>query len=111
MKRQGSKRKFPVKSRILLWSFLQIRSLFWNDRILHWTDLDTDAAVYAGGKVNPVPVITLNVFAWTFVNASYRTGINAISNAFADISNNCMRHSVFSSDFFDTLVLIRFFLA
>ena len=84
---------------MLLRRLLQIWSLFWKDRPLYWANLYTDATVNAGGKVNPVPVITLNVFAWTFVNASHRTGIDAIGNAFADISNNRVRHSV----------LLRFF--
>lgn len=95
---------------MLLRYFLQIRSLLWNDRLLHWADLHTDAAVYAGSKVNPIPVITLDIFAWAFVNASHWTGIYAICNAFANISNNRVRHSVLSSDFLASL-LRRFSLA
>lgn len=89
---------------MLLWRFLQLWSLFWNNRILHWADLYTDTTVNAGGKVNPVPVSTFDVFAWTWVNASHRTGIDAIAIAFAGIGNNRVRHSVLSSDFFDNLV-------
>lgn len=89
---------------MLLWRFLQIRSLFWNDRPFHRADLYTNATVYARGKVYPVPVSTFDIFAWAGMNASHRTGIDAIGNAFADIRNNCMRHTLFSSDFFAQLV-------
>jgi hypothetical protein len=54
--------------------------------------LDADATVNTGGKVNPVPVSTLDIFARTFVDTSNRAGINAISDAFAGISNNSMGH-------------------
>lgn len=83
---------------MLLWRFLQIWSFFWNNRVLHWADLQANATVYAGGKVNPVPVITLNVFTRARVNASYRASIYAISNAFANISNNRMWHGFVFSD-------------
>jgi len=89
---------------MLLWRFLQIRSFFWNDRRFHWADLNTDAAVYAGGKVNPVPVVALHIFGWAFVNASYWAGINTIGNAFTDISHNRVRHRVLSENLFDQLV-------
>lgn len=84
---------------MLLWRFLQRGSFFWNDRPLDWADLYTDAAVYTGGKVNPVPVKTFDVFAWTRMNASHRTGIDAIAIAFTGFSNNRVRHSFFCSDF------------
>ncbi len=73
--------------------FLQIRSFFWNDRPFHWADLQTNTAVYACRKVNPLPVVnTLNVFARAWVNASNGAGIDASSKAFAYISNDCVRH-------------------
>jgi hypothetical protein len=71
---------------------LQIWSFFRHNRPFYWADLDADATVNTGGKVNPVPVSTLDIFARTFVDTSNRAGINAISDAFTGISNNSMGH-------------------
>jgi len=46
------------------------------------------------------PVIALDVLP-DLMNASHRTSIDAISNAFTDISNNRMRYSVLSANFFE----------
>ena len=73
---------------MLLRGILQIWSFFRNNRSFYWANLETDATVDTGGKVNPVPISTLDIFAWTLVDTCNRAGINAISNAFAGISNN-----------------------
>jgi hypothetical protein len=78
---------------------LQFWSFFRHDRPFYGADLEADATIDAGGKVNPVPVSTLDIFTWTFVDASNWTGINTISNAFASIGNNSVWHSVLSSGF------------
>lgn len=75
---------------------MQIWSFFWNDRTFYWADLEADPAVYAGCKVNPVPVRTLGIFTWAFVDTSNGASINAIRNTFTSIGNNCVWHSVFS---------------
>jgi len=58
--------------------------------------LDADATVNTGGKVNPVPIRTFDIFARTFMDTSNRTGINAISDAFTSIRNNRVWHSILS---------------
>jgi hypothetical protein len=54
--------------------------------------LETYTTVDASGKVNPVPISSLGIFAWAIMNTSYWTGIYAVSNAFTDFCNNCVRH-------------------
>jgi hypothetical protein len=76
----------------LLWCLLQIGSLFWDDRSFYGANLDTDATINTGGKVNPVPIGSLDVFTRAIMNASYWTSIYAVSDAFTDISNNCVWH-------------------
>ena len=78
----------------LLGRVLQIRSFFRHDRPFYWADLKTDTTVNTGGKVNPVPISTLDIFAGTFMDTSYRASINAISDAFAGVGNNRVWHSV-----------------
>jgi hypothetical protein len=75
---------------------LQIGAFFRHNRPFYGADLDTDATVNTSRKVNPVPVSTFAIFARTFMDTSNGTGINAISDAFAGISNNSVRHSVLS---------------
>jgi hypothetical protein len=58
--------------------------------------LEADAAVNTGGKVNPVPISTFDIFTGTWMNASNWAGINAISDTLAGISNNSVWHSAFS---------------
>lgn len=81
----------------LLRRILQIGSFFRHDRPFYRADLQANAAINAGSKVNPVPVCPFFVFAWPFMDASNRAGINAIGNALAGIGQNRMRHSVLSS--------------
>ncbi|PHJ94416.1 hypothetical protein VF04_22535 [Nostoc linckia z7] len=54
--------------------------------------METYTTVNASGKVNPVPIGSLNIFPWPFMNASYRTGTYAVSYTFTDFCNNCVRH-------------------
>jgi hypothetical protein len=71
---------------------LQFGPFICDDRIFDWTHLQTNAAVYAGIEVNPIPIGTFDVFAWAGVNASHRTSADAISNSFANIRNDSVRH-------------------
>jgi hypothetical protein len=73
---------------------LQIWPFFRHDRPFYWTDLKTDPTVNTGGKVNPVPISTFDIFAGTFMDTSYGASINAISDAFAGVGNNRVWHSV-----------------
>ena len=72
---------------------LQVRHLLWQNSPFHRTDLQTNAAINAGGKINPIPIRSLGIFPRPFVNASHWAGIYAIGNTFADIRDNRMRHS------------------
>jgi hypothetical protein len=74
---------------------------FWQNCPFDGTDLETDAAVNAGGKINPVPVCALLVFAGTFVDAGDRAGIYTIGNPFTDVRYDGVRH-IFSPDGFLT---------
>ena len=72
---------------------LQVRHFLRQNGSFHRTDLQTNAAINAGGKINPVPIRSLGIFPRPLVNASHWAGIYAIGNAFADIRDNRMRHS------------------
>ena len=65
--------------------------------------MQANAAVNAGGKVNPVPVCSFGIFAGTGVDAGNRTGIHTIGNAFAGISNNRMGHRL-SRKYYDSFL-------
>jgi hypothetical protein len=84
------------KRKILLWCFLQPRAFFGDDRPLHRTDLQTNAAINAGCKVNPVPIGAFGIFARAGMDAGNGAGIYAVGNAFADVCNDRMRHSILS---------------
>jgi hypothetical protein len=71
---------------------LQFGTFVWDDRIFDWTHLQTNAAVYAGIEVNPKPISTFDIFARAGMNASNWTSADAISNSFADICNDSVRH-------------------
>jgi len=74
--------------------FLQLRTFLWHDRTLHRTDLQTNPAINAGGKINPVPSISRNIRTRSRMNAGNGTGIHAIGNAFAGVCNNGMWHRI-----------------
>lgn len=76
-------------------SLLQIRSFFWDNCPLDWADLDADATVNTGCKINPVPVTPLDIFTRTLMDTGNGASINAIRNTFAGISNNRVWQSVF----------------
>jgi hypothetical protein len=71
---------------------LQFWPFVWDDRIFDGTHLQTNAAVYAGIEVYPKPISAFDVFAGAGVNASNRTSADAISNSFANICNDSVRH-------------------
>jgi hypothetical protein len=60
--------------------------------------LDTYTTINASGKINPVPIGSLHIFAWAFMDASDWTSVYAVSDTFTNISNNGVRH------FLDSLV-------
>jgi hypothetical protein len=80
---------------------LQIRAFFGQDRAFNRTDLETDPAINTGREINPVPICAFCIFARPFMNAGNWTSIDAIGNAFADICNDRMRHSVLLSEQID----------
>ena len=85
---------------------MQARAFFGDDRPFYRTDLQTNAAINAGCKVNPVPISAFSIFTRTGMYAGNRAGIYAVGNAFADICNDRMRHSVFSrSWWFQSLIV------
>ncbi len=55
-------------------------------------NLETNAAINTGGKVDPEPIGPLRVFSRSLVNTTNRAGIDAISYPFTHISHNRMRH-------------------
>jgi hypothetical protein len=74
---------------------LQIGAFFGENSAFYRANLETNATINAGGKVNPVPIRAFCIFAGTRMNAGDGTGINAIGNAFAGISDNRMGHGKF----------------
>jgi hypothetical protein len=71
---------------------LEIGALFRQDGTLYRTDLETNATVNAGRKINPIPIRTNAIFTRAFINAGYRAGANAVSNPFANIRDDRVRH-------------------
>jgi len=77
---------------------LEIGPLFWDDRPFHGANLETNATVDTGGKVNPIPVGALTIFAGSFVDTGHRTSINAVGNALAGVGYDCVGHGYKSSE-------------
>lgn len=73
---------------------LQFRFLFGQNCPLHRTNLQANAAVDAGIKINPVPVSAFGIFTRPFVNTSDGTSVDAISDAFANIGNDGVSHGI-----------------
>jgi hypothetical protein len=71
---------------------LQIGAFFGNDRAFDGTNLETNAAVDAGGEVDPVPVGAFGIFAGALVDAGDWAGIYAVGNAFAGVGENRVCH-------------------
>jgi hypothetical protein len=71
---------------------LQVRPLFGHDRVLHGANLQADAAINAGRKINPVEVGAFGVLGITRVNASDGASIHTVGNTFTSICNDGMRH-------------------
>jgi hypothetical protein len=61
--------------------------------------LETNAAINAGGKVNPVPIGTNGVFPVSGMNAGYGAGFNTVGHAFAGFRNNGVGHISPESEF------------
>jgi hypothetical protein len=85
-----------MKPRKLLGCILQIGAFFGHDRALNGAHLQTNSAINARRKINPIPIRPFGVFARTGMNARDRTSINAISDAFTNVSNNRMGHGTLS---------------
>ena len=77
----------------LMRRFLQIWLLLRQNCPLYRTDLETDTTIDTGIKVNPIPVCSLLIFTWAFVNTGDRAGVYAVSDAFANVSHNRVGHS------------------
>jgi hypothetical protein len=75
-----------------LGSGLEFGMFFGKDCAFYGADLEADAAVDAGGKVDPIPVGAFGVFARTLVDAGDGASIDAIGDAFANVGDNCMGH-------------------
>ena len=71
---------------------MKLGPLFWHDRPRHGADLQADAAVDAGVEINPIKRCALAVGPLAGVNARNRAGIHAISNTFADVSDDGVGH-------------------
>jgi hypothetical protein len=82
---------------MLLRRALQIRAFFGEDCPFDGTDLQANATVNTGRKVDPEPIGAFGVFTGTGMNTGDRTGIHAISNAFTNVGNNRMGHGKFST--------------
>lgn len=72
---------------------LQIGTLLGQDRPFHRTHLQADAAVNAGVEVDPVEARALAVGPLPRVDAGHRAGIDAISDAFADVGDDRVGHA------------------
>ena len=83
------KRTGPVQSSLGL---LQIGPFLGQDRPLDRADLKTDAAIDAGIEVNPEVGRSLAVGPFARVDAGHRAGINAISDALADVGDDRVGH-------------------
>jgi hypothetical protein len=75
---------------------LQVGFFFRQNGSLNGADLQANATVNAGGKIDPVPVSALGVFARAFVNTGDGAGINTVCDAFANVSHNGVGHNISS---------------
>ena len=83
---------------------LQVRFFFRQNCAFYRANLQTNAAVNAGIKVNPIPACALLIFTWAFINAGYWASIYAVCDAFAYVGDNSVGHRFF---LFETNVLIK----
>lgn len=76
-------------SKLLLFGcFLQVWAFFWNDRAFHRAHLQADTAVDAGGKIDPVPIHSFQVFVRAWMDTGNRAGIDTICYAFTSFSHD-----------------------
>jgi hypothetical protein len=73
---------------------LQVGAFFGNDRAFDGANLQADATVDAGGKVDPIPVGSFGVFTGTGMDAGNGASVYAVGNAFANVGHNRMWHGV-----------------
>jgi len=71
---------------------LKLGPLFWHDRSRHGADLQADAAVDAGVEINPIKRCAFAIGTLAGMDAGNRAGIHAISNTFADVSDDGVGH-------------------
>ena len=76
----------------MLLAALEIGSLLRQDRSFGGTDLQANAAVNAGIKVNPEIICPFFVFTVSRSDACDWTGIGAIALSFADIGHDRVSH-------------------
>ena len=71
---------------------------FGQDRPFYRTNLQTDATVDTGRKVDPIPVVSVGVFSGTRMDAGDGASIDAIRYAFAGFGHDGMGQGVDSFD-------------
>jgi hypothetical protein len=84
-----------LRSALLGWDF------FRQNCSLYRTYLQTDTAINTGGKINPIPIRPLRIFAGSLVNTRDWAGFYTICYTLADIRNNCMGHGFSFTGAFD----------
>jgi hypothetical protein len=84
-----------LRSALFGWHFFRQNSA------LYRTYLQTDTAINTGGKINPIPVRSLRVFAGSLVNTRDRASFYTICYTLADIRNNRMGHGFSFTGAFD----------
>jgi hypothetical protein len=76
----------------LLRGLLQFGPFVWHDRPFHRANLQADAAVNAGGEVDPVPVGAFDVFAGAGVDAGNGASVYTVGYALAGLGDDRMGH-------------------
>jgi hypothetical protein len=71
---------------------LEISSFLRHNGSFYGTHLKTNATINTGGKVNPIPVCSFDIFARARMNTGNGTGIYAIGNSFTNFCHNTMGH-------------------
>jgi hypothetical protein len=71
---------------------LEVGAFFGDDRPFDGTNLETNAAINTGRKIDPIPIGAFGIFAGALVNASYRAGCHTIRYTLTNIRHNRMRH-------------------
>jgi hypothetical protein len=85
---------------------LQVWSFFRHNGILDRTNYQTDPTIDTSIKIDPIPIGTSGIFAWTFMDTGDRASRHTVSNPFTNIRNDRVSHNIFSIIL--KLKLIRF---